>query len=196
MENIYPNAYIIVQLALEPSKSGKRLSELEKFVDILVPTGEEELRIWFPYHDGRWPNVSFVVLPSPSVNQKILGWILRFLVWAPRETFYQYPSVWIKICNKIQRWNRAFPFVVGPIDGDHVWLIYIPQGYAGLQLEGGDEVEIQMSQKALPGIVPIPIDVTQPNSLVKKWAIDVIYEADEIHKGNDTWCQVVYNIQL
>ncbi|KAE9444621.1 hypothetical protein C3L33_23481, partial [Rhododendron williamsianum] len=143
------------------------LSELENAVEIFVPAGEEELRIWFPYHDGRGPNVSFVA-PSPSVNQKMLGWILRLVLCAPRESSY---------------------------------------GYAGVQLEGGDEVEFEMCQKALPGIVEIPmsqdvsgvvisLDVTHLNTLVKKWAIDLIYEADEIHKGNDTWCQVLYNIQL
>ncbi|KAG5564762.1 hypothetical protein RHGRI_000836 [Rhododendron griersonianum] len=180
-----------------PSENDRLISlglfELEDVVNILVPAGEEELCIWFPYHDGRGPNVFFVVPPSPSVNQKILGWILR-LVWAPRET-----SIGLRIedliCNKIQGRGTALEFVVDPTDVDHVWLMYIPQGYRGLQLEGGDEVEIPMYQTGADE-VKIPIDVTHPNTLVKKWAIDVIYEADEIHKGNDTWCQVVYNIQL
>ncbi|KAI8571090.1 hypothetical protein RHMOL_Rhmol01G0089500 [Rhododendron molle] len=173
----------------------KGLFELEKVVDILVPAGEEELRIWFPYHDGRGPNVSFVVPPTPSVNQKMLGWILRLVVWAP--TSYQAQVVFFEdvICNKIRCWGGAIEAVVYATDVDHVWLIYIPQGYRGLQLEGGDEVEIQMYQ-ASSATVPIQIDVTHPNTFVKKWAIDLIYEADEIHKGNDIWCQVEYNIQL
>ncbi|KAI8571000.1 hypothetical protein RHMOL_Rhmol01G0082500 [Rhododendron molle] len=101
---------------------------------ILLQAREEELRIWFLYHDGRRPKVSFVVPPSPS-------------------------------------------------------------GYGGLQLEGSDEVDIPMYQIGADK-VKIPIDVTHSNTYVKKWAIDLIYEADEIHKGNDTWCQVVHNIQL
>ncbi|KAI8571116.1 hypothetical protein RHMOL_Rhmol01G0092700 [Rhododendron molle] len=159
------------------------LSELEHTVRIIVPAGEEELRIWFPYRDGRGPNVSFVVPPSPSVNQKILGWIIRLVVGAPQETFGQYQ--WVRqslvfedvIYNKIRVWSGKFHFALSPTDVDHVWLIYIPQGFLGLQLEGGDEVEIPIC--------------TEGNVVVKKWAIDVIYEADEIHKGNDTWCQVV-----
>ncbi|KAG5564671.1 hypothetical protein RHGRI_000752 [Rhododendron griersonianum] len=160
----------------------------------LPRSGEEELRIWFPYHDGRGPNVSFVVPLSPSVNQnqKMLGWILRLVVWAPRETSYQYQLVRIEdvISNKIQCCDGLFLFEVYPTYVDHVWLIYIPQGSKGLQLEGGDEVEIPMYQIGADK-VKIPIDVTHPNTFVKKWAIDLIYEADEIHKGNDTWCQVV-----
>ncbi|XP_058185408.1 disease resistance protein RPV1-like isoform X2 [Rhododendron vialii] len=168
------NNYLTSLLRQLPKSKG--LSELEDVVRIIVPAGEEELRIWFPYHDGRGPNVSFVVPPSPSVNQKMLGWILRFVVWAPRET--SYVLIRTVICNKIRWFDGAFQFSVNPTDVDHVWLSYIPQGYRGLQLEDGDEVEI-------------PIDVTHPNTYVKKWAIDLIYEADEIHKGNDTWCQVV-----
>ncbi|KAG5564707.1 hypothetical protein RHGRI_000786 [Rhododendron griersonianum] len=168
------------------------LSEIEDVVEInVLPAGEEELRIWFPYHDGREPNVSFVVPPSPSVNQKMLGWILRFVVWVPQGTpVLIHQSVWMGdvICNKIR---SAFQLSVNPTDVDHVWLIYIPQGYKGLQLEGGDEVEVQMFQITSADEAEIPIDVTHPNTLVKKWAIDLIYEADEIHKGNDTWCQVV-----
>ncbi|KAI8571092.1 hypothetical protein RHMOL_Rhmol01G0089700 [Rhododendron molle] len=178
------------------------LSELEEVVDIIVPAGEEELRIWFPYHDGRGSNVSFVVSPSPSVNQKMLGWILRLVVWAPQETSNGYYQSVMQslvfedvICNKIRRWGGRFQAVVNPTDVDHVWLIYIPQGCMGLQLKGGDEVEIQMYQGGADKVL-IPIDVTHPNTYVKKWAIDLIYEADEIHKGNDTCCQVVYNIQL
>ncbi|KAI8571069.1 hypothetical protein RHMOL_Rhmol01G0088700 [Rhododendron molle] len=143
------NNYLTSLLKQLPKSKG--LSELKDVVRILVPAGEEELRIWFPNHDGRGPNVSFVVPHSPSVNQKILGWILRLVVWVPQGT----------------------------------------PGYKGLQLEGGDEVEIPMSQKTDAEKLPIPIDVTHPNTYVKKWAIDLIYEAGEIHKGNDTWCQVV-----
>ncbi|XP_058184927.1 disease resistance protein RPV1-like isoform X2 [Rhododendron vialii] len=189
------NNYLTSLLKQLPKSKG--LFELEEVVDILVPAGEEELRIWFPYHDGRGPNVSFMVPPSPSVNQKMLGWILRFVVWAPQETSDQDQSVIQSlvfedvICNKIRRWSGRFHAVVNPTDVDHVWLIYIPQGCMELQLEGGDEVEIQMYQTGADGR-QIPIDVTHPNTFVKMWAIDLIYEeADEIHKGNDTWCQVV-----
>ncbi|KAG5564740.1 hypothetical protein RHGRI_000815 [Rhododendron griersonianum] len=145
-----------------------------------------------PSEIDRGPNISFVVPPSPSVNQKMLGWNLRLVVWAPQETSDQYPSVSIEdvIRNKIRYHDVVFKLVACPIDVDHVWLMYIPQGSGGLQLEGGDEVEIPMSQTGADK-VKIPIDVTHPNTLVKKWAIDLIYEADEIHKGNDTWCQVV-----
>ncbi|KAI8571118.1 hypothetical protein RHMOL_Rhmol01G0092900 [Rhododendron molle] len=172
----------LTSLLKQLSKS-KGLSELEYTVRIIVPAGEEELRIWFPYRDGRGPNVSFVVPPSPSVNQKMLGWIIRLVVGAPQETFGQYQSVRQSVVfedviyNKIRFWSGKFHFAVSPTDVDHVWLIYIPQGYIGLQLEGGDEVEIPIC--------------TEGNVVVKKWAIDLIYEADEIHKGNDTWCQVV-----
>ncbi|XP_058185531.1 disease resistance protein RPV1-like isoform X2 [Rhododendron vialii] len=201
------NNYLTSLLNQLPKSKG--LSELEDVVRILVPAGEEELRIWFPYHDGRGPNVSFVVPHSPSMNQKMLGWILRLVVWAPRETkksfvvlpspppsVHQEVSIDDVICNKI-RWtkNGVFQFLVYPTDVDHVWLIYIPRGYGGLQLEGGDEVEIEMYQTGAD-VMEIPIDVTHPNTFVKKWAIDLIYEADEIHKANDTCCQVVYNIQL
>ncbi|KAF7154186.1 hypothetical protein RHSIM_Rhsim01G0101900 [Rhododendron simsii] len=195
------NNYLTSLLKQLPKSKG--LSELEDTVGIIVPAGEEELRIWFPYHDVRGPNVSFVVPPSPSVNQKMLGWILRLVVWAPRGTSFHWPWVMIEdvICNKIRWFDVAFTFHVYPTDVDHVWLIYIPQGHRGLQLEGGDEVEIPMSQR--PGAeingsntVRIPIDVSHPNTYVKNWAIDLIYEADEIHKANDTWCQVVYSIQL
>ncbi|KAF7152285.1 hypothetical protein RHSIM_Rhsim01G0099300 [Rhododendron simsii] len=186
------NNYLTSLLNQLPKSKG--LSKLKDAVNITVPAGEEELRIWFPYHDVRGPNVvSFVVPPSPFVNQKMLGWILRLVLGAPRETSW----VLIRnvIRNKIRWFDVAYPFYVYPTDVDHVCLIYIPQGYRGLQLEGGDEVEIPMSQKGAD-YVEIPIDVTHPNTLVKKWAIDLIYEADEIHKGNDTWCQVEYNIQL
>ncbi|KAF7151887.1 hypothetical protein RHSIM_Rhsim02G0137300 [Rhododendron simsii] len=166
----------------------KGLSKLEDVVDIIVPAREEELRIWFAYRRG--PDVSFVVPPSPLVNQKILGWILRLVVWAPQETSVQYQSVQIEdvICNKICK--GRYLFSAYPTDGDHVWLMYIPQGCGGLQLESGDEVEIPILQTGADK-VKIPIDVTHPNTFVKKWAIDLIYEADEIHKANDTWCQVV-----
>ncbi|KAI8571178.1 hypothetical protein RHMOL_Rhmol01G0098500 [Rhododendron molle] len=127
------------------------------------------------------PNVSFVVppSPSPSVKQKMLGWIPRVLFWAPREAPYQGHNLYFKevICNKIKK-EGLFPFFAVATDVDHVWLLYIPDGYGGLQLEGSDEVEI-------------PIYATHPIALVKNWAIDLIYEADEIHKGTDTWCQVV-----
>ncbi|KAF7153075.1 hypothetical protein RHSIM_Rhsim01G0096000 [Rhododendron simsii] len=188
------NNYLTSLLKQLPKSKG--LFELEVVVDILVPAGEEELRIWFPYHDGSGPNVFFMVPPSPSVNQKMLGWILRLVVWAPQETSYRDQSVMQSlefedvICNKIRRWSGSFHAVVNPTDVDHVWLIYIPQGCMGLQLEGGDEVEIEMYQAGADK-VRIPIDVTHPNTFVKKWAIDLIYEADEIHKGNDTSCQVV-----
>ncbi|KAG5564744.1 hypothetical protein RHGRI_000819 [Rhododendron griersonianum] len=159
------------------------LSEIEHAVRIIVSAGEEELRICFPFHDGRGPNISFVVPPSPSVNQKMLGWIIRLVVWAPQETSGKYQSVRQSlvfedvIYNKIRFRSRKFHVAVSSTDVDHVWLMYIPQGYGGLQLEGGDEVEI-------------PI-YTEGNEVVKNWVIDVIYEADEIHKGNGTWCQVV-----
>ncbi|XP_058185471.1 disease resistance protein RPV1-like isoform X2 [Rhododendron vialii] len=184
------NNYLTSLLKQLPKSKG--ISELEDTVGILVPAGEEELHIWFLYHNGRGPNVSFVVSPSPSVDQKMLGWILRLVVWAPRET--SYVLIGDVICNKIRCFKSIKSFVY-PTDVDHVWLLYIPQGYRGLQLEGGDEVEIEMYQIGPDG-VEIPIDVTHHTTLVKKWAIDLIYEADEIHKGNDTWCQVVYNIQL
>ncbi|KAF7144451.1 hypothetical protein RHSIM_Rhsim04G0017200 [Rhododendron simsii] len=188
------NNYLTSLLKQLPKSKG--LSKLKDVVDIILPAGEEELRIWFPYHDGRGPNVSFVVPPSPSVNQKILGWILRFVVCAPRGTYLHQPWVSIKgvICNKIP-WHHVASRIVYPPEVDHVWLMYIPQGHRGLQLEGGDEVEIPMY---LASNVPmsIAIEVTHPNTYVKKWAIDLIYEGDEIHKANDTWWQVAYNIQL
>ncbi|KAF7153168.1 hypothetical protein RHSIM_Rhsim01G0104100 [Rhododendron simsii] len=170
-------------LPLEIDQLGwKGLSELQHGVSIVVPAGDEEVPIWFPYHDGRGPNVSFVVPPPPSVNQKILGWILRLLLWAPQQAPYQRPHelcIEEVICNKIKKeglLDILFLFRVGPTDVHHVWLQYMPQGYGGLQLEGGDEVEI-------------PIYAN--DALVKNWAIDLIYEADEIHKGTDTLYQVV-----
>ncbi|KAF7153539.1 hypothetical protein RHSIM_Rhsim01G0098900 [Rhododendron simsii] len=192
---------------LKQLPKSKRLSELKDVVHLLVPAGEEELRIWFPNHDGRGPNVSFVVPPPPSVNQNMLGWIIRVVVWAPRETSYRYQEALIDgvICNKIPCLGEVFQFAVYPTDVDQVCLIYIPQGYGGLQLEGGDEVEIPIRMYQTSGDeveiemyragadkVEIPIDVTHPNTYVKKWAIDLIYEgADEIHNGNDTCCHVV-----
>ncbi|KAF7153145.1 hypothetical protein RHSIM_Rhsim01G0099900 [Rhododendron simsii] len=184
------NNYLTSLLKQLPKSKG--LSKLEDTVQITVPAGEEELLIWFPYHDVRGPNVSFVVPPSPFVNQKMLGWILRFVVWAPQRTSFRGPSLSIDgvICNKIRWFGVPYSFVC-PTDVDHVWLIYIPQGYRGLQLEGGDEVEIPISLIGADK-VKIQIDVSHPNTYVKKWAIDLIYEkADEIHKGNDTCCQVV-----
>ncbi|KAI8571001.1 hypothetical protein RHMOL_Rhmol01G0082600 [Rhododendron molle] len=187
------NNYLTSLLKQLPKSKG--LSELKDIVRILVPTGQEELRIWFPYHDGRGPNVSFVVPPSPSVNQKILGWILRLAVWAPLKMYGYVHGV---IRNKISYFKINEVFEVCATDVDpNVWLIYIPQDYRGLQLEGGDEVEIPMSHRRAcvgefqAGADGQPIPITHPNTLVKKWAIDLIYEADEIHKGNDTWCQVV-----
>ncbi|KAF7153285.1 hypothetical protein RHSIM_Rhsim01G0097900 [Rhododendron simsii] len=190
------NNYLTYFLKQLPKTKG--LFKLKDVVDMTVPAGEEELRIWFPYHDGRGLNVSFVVPPSPFVNQKMLGWILRSVLWAPQKTSdqYQYPLVRIAdvIHNKIKR-NGAFGCYTDATDVYHAWLIYIPQGYRGLQLEGGDEVEIsiRMYQIGHDG-VPIPIDVSQSKCI--KWAIDLIYEPDEIHKANDTWWQMVYNIQL
>ncbi|KAI8571086.1 hypothetical protein RHMOL_Rhmol01G0089300 [Rhododendron molle] len=139
---------------------------------------DEEVPIWFPYR-GRGRNVYFVVPPSPSVKQKILGWILRVLIsWAPREASHLFPKLYIQevICNKIKKQGLSHHFCVCT-GVDNVWLMYIPQGYAGLQLEGGDEAEI-------------PID-EYSETLVKNWAIDLIYEADEIDMGNDTLYQVV-----
>ncbi|KAF7152374.1 hypothetical protein RHSIM_Rhsim01G0095800 [Rhododendron simsii] len=168
------NSYLTGLLKQLPRSKG--LSELQHAVDILVPVaGDEEVRIWFPYHDGRGPNVSFVVppSPSPSVNQKIVGWLLRLLVWRPGGLRIQ-----DVIFNKIKK-RGLFDFVVFyRTEVDLVWLLYIPQGYARLRLKGGDEVEI-------------PI-IAYDNALVKNWAIDVIYEADdELHKGNDNLYQVM-----
>ncbi|KAI8571172.1 hypothetical protein RHMOL_Rhmol01G0097900 [Rhododendron molle] len=166
---------------LKQLPKSKGVSELQHVVSIVVPAGDEEVPIWFPYH-GRGPNVSFVVPPSPSVEQKLLGWILRLLLWAPRQAPYQQSHelcIEEVICNKIKKeglLDVLFTLRVGPTDVDHVWLQYMPQGYEGLQLEGGDEVEI-------------PIYAN--DALVKNWAIDLIYEADEIHKGTDTLYQVV-----
>ncbi|KAG5564705.1 hypothetical protein RHGRI_000784 [Rhododendron griersonianum] len=171
---------LLESLPLELDQLGLMgLSELQHVVSIVVPAGDEEVPIWFPYHDGRGRNVYFVVPPSPSVKQKMLGWILRILVsWAPREASHLFPKLYIQevICNKIKKQGLSHFFGVCT-DVDNVWLMYIPQGYAGLQLEGGDEVEI-------------PID-EYSESLVKNWVIDLIYEADEIDKGNDTLYQVV-----
>ncbi|XP_058182391.1 disease resistance protein RPV1-like [Rhododendron vialii] len=167
---------------LKQLPKSKGLSELQHVVSIVVPARDDEVHTWFPYHDGREPNVSFVVPPSPSVNQKMLGWILRLLLWAPRQAPYQQlHELCIEevICNKIKReglLDVLFHFRAGPTDVNLVWLQYMPQGYDGLQLEGGDEVEI-------------PIYAN--DALVKNWAIDLIYEADEIHKGTDTLYQVV-----
>ncbi|KAI8571114.1 hypothetical protein RHMOL_Rhmol01G0092500 [Rhododendron molle] len=174
------------------------ISKLQCDVEVIVPARKEEVRIWFPYHDGRGPNVSFVVPPSPSVNQKMLGWILRIVVSAPPVKSYQYQSINYVVRNKFFL-GALFSFgrfEVFPTDVDLVCLSYTPQGYRGLQLEGGDKVEIAMSQAGADRVLKPIIDVTHPDTFVKKWAIDLIYEADEIHKGNDTWCQVVYNIQL
>ncbi|KAI8571183.1 hypothetical protein RHMOL_Rhmol01G0099000 [Rhododendron molle] len=190
------NSYLTSLLKQLPKSKG--LSTLQHVVSINVPVGDEEgeffivcrttigenqslafragdeeVPIWFPYHD-RGPNVSFVVPPSPFVEQKMLGWILRLLLSAPRQAPYQQPHelcIEVVICNKIRKerlLNVLFPFRVGPTDVDHVWLQYMPQGYEGLQLEGGDEVEI-------------PIYAN--DALVKNWAIDLIYEADEIHRA-------------
>ncbi|KAF7152898.1 hypothetical protein RHSIM_Rhsim01G0104300 [Rhododendron simsii] len=169
---------------LEVRRDGMGLSELENVVSIVVPAGDDEVPIWFPYHDGRGSNVSFVVppSPSPSVKQKMLGWIIRILVETSREVPYKYKafSLYEVICNKIKKTVLVFTADLNLSDDvDHVWLIYIPQGYEGLQLQGGDEVEIPIR------------DYGDSNSL-KNWAIDLIYEADdEIHKGTDTLYQVV-----
>ncbi|KAE9462389.1 hypothetical protein C3L33_05703, partial [Rhododendron williamsianum] len=145
------------------------LSKLQHVVSILVPTGDEEVPILFSYHDGRGPNTSFVVPPSPSVNQKMLGWILRvlYIKEAPREAApYQFSEK-----------------------------LYIEEGYKGLQLQGGDEVEIPIytlrNTLDIKNRIRTEQLLVSPNTLVKKWAIDLIYEADEIHKGTDTLYQVV-----
>ncbi|KAF7152466.1 hypothetical protein RHSIM_Rhsim01G0093300 [Rhododendron simsii] len=164
---------------LEVQRDGMGLSEVHEGVGIVAPAGDED-RIWFPYHDGRGPNVSFVVPPSPSAKQKMLGWILRVLFWGPplREAHDEVPQIFIEevIFNKIRREELFYCFT--PNDVDHVLLLYIPQDYGRLQLEGGDEVEIPIYSCG--------------NALVTiNWAIDLIYEADESHKGNDTLYQVV-----
>ncbi|KAI8571176.1 hypothetical protein RHMOL_Rhmol01G0098300 [Rhododendron molle] len=166
---------------LKQLPKSKGLSKLQHVVNIVVPAGDEEVRIWFPYYDARDPNVSFVVPPSPFVKQKLLGCILRVLLRAPKEAPFGFHYFFIDdvICNKIKKGVYVFPFDVNPSDVDHVWLLYIPQGYRGLQLQGSDEVEI-------------PIDA-YPRTLVKNWAIDLVYEADEIHKATDTLYQVVFN---
>ncbi|KAF7112346.1 hypothetical protein RHSIM_RhsimUnG0238100 [Rhododendron simsii] len=168
---------------LKQLPKSKGLSELEDVVRIIVPVaGDGEVPIWFPCHDGRGPNVSFVVPPSPSVKQKMLGWILRVLIEASREVPYQYYSfcIYEVICNKIKKRNFVLPFYVNASNVDHVWLMYIPQGYEGLQLQGGDEVEIP---------------IREYGDSLKNWAIDLIYEADdEIHKGTDTLYQEVVSI--
>ncbi|KAF7154552.1 hypothetical protein RHSIM_Rhsim01G0105000 [Rhododendron simsii] len=184
------------------------ISELQRAVGIVVLAGDEEVRKWFAYHDGRGSNISFVMPPSPSVKQKILGWILRLLVQAPREAphqFYQleikerlvmllrkWDLVYFKLCFVAKRrlavggWRRGVA-VTGwggavPAEGDG-------QGYGGLQFEGGDEVEIPIY--ALRNVLVENWNRTEqllvsPNTLVKKWAIDLIYEADdEIHKGDN-----------
>ncbi|XP_058184968.1 disease resistance protein RPV1-like isoform X4 [Rhododendron vialii] len=168
------NSYLTSLLKQLPRSKG--LSELQHAVDILVPVaGDEEVRIWFPYQDGRGPNVSFVVppSPSPSVNQKMVGWILRLLVWHPGGLHIR-----DVIFNKIEKRGLFNLVVFHRTEVDLVWLLYIPQGYARLRLKGGDEVEI-------------PI-IAYDNAVVKNWAIDVIYAADdELHKGNNTLYQVV-----
>ncbi|XP_058185232.1 disease resistance protein RPV1-like [Rhododendron vialii] len=167
------NSYLTSPLKQLPWSKGP--SELPHAVNILVPVaGDEEVCILFPYHDGRGPNVSFVVprSPSPFVNQKIVGWILCLLVGRPGGLRIQ-----DVIFNKIEK-RGLFDFVVmHRTEVDLVWLLYIPQGYARLRLKGGDEVEI-------------PI-IAYHNAVVKNWAINVIYEGDdEFHKGNDTLYQV------
>ncbi|KAI8571185.1 hypothetical protein RHMOL_Rhmol01G0099200 [Rhododendron molle] len=130
------NNYLTSLLKQLPKSKG--LSKLQHDVKIVVPAGDEEVRIWFPYHDGRGPNVSFVVPPSPSpfpsVNQKLLGWILRLLVSrAPREAPHRFPFFINEvICNKIKK-EVLIPFGKVPTGEDHVWLLYIPQGHIGLQ---------------------------------------------------------------
>ncbi|KAI8571091.1 hypothetical protein RHMOL_Rhmol01G0089600 [Rhododendron molle] len=170
---------LLESLPLELDQLGLMgLSELQHVVSIVVPARDKEVPIWFPYR-GRGRNVYFVVPPSPSVKQKILGWILRVLIsWAPREASHLFPKLYIQevICNKIKKQGLSHHFCVCT-GVDNVWLMYIPQGYAGLQLEGGDEVEIQLDEYS--------------ETLVKNWVIDLIYEADEIDKGNDTLYQVV-----
>ncbi|XP_058182419.1 disease resistance protein RPV1-like isoform X2 [Rhododendron vialii] len=139
------NNYLTSLLKQLPKCKG--LSELQHKVEIIVPAGDEEIRNWFPCHDGTGLNVSFVVPHSPYVKQKLLGWILRVLVWTPRQAHWK-------------------------LLGFH----YL-EGYAGLHLQGGDEVEISIS--------------ADPETPVKNWAIDLIYKADEIHKATDTLYQVV-----
>ncbi|KAG5564801.1 hypothetical protein RHGRI_000866 [Rhododendron griersonianum] len=171
------NSYLTSLLKQLPKSKG--LSELQHVVSINVPAGDEEVPILFPCHYGRGSNVSFVVPQSPSVKQKLLGWILRLLVSAPQKAaFYRFNKLYIKevIYNKIKK-KGLIHFRFTPSNVDHVWLQYIPQGHKGLLLEGGDEVEVPMYGYS--------------KTLVKKWAIDLIYEADEIHKGNDISCQVV-----
>ncbi|KAE9462818.1 hypothetical protein C3L33_05274, partial [Rhododendron williamsianum] len=167
------NSYLTSLLKQLPKSKG--LSELKGLFDIIVPVGEEELRIWFPYHEG--PNISFVVPPSPSVNQEMLSWILRLVIWAPRGVE---GTVWFGdvIRNKIRYDDVFLSSEAFPTDVDHVWLFHIQQGHKGLQLEGGDEVEVEILMCG--------------GGVVKNWAIDVIYEADdELHNGNDTLYHVV-----
>ncbi|KAF7150850.1 hypothetical protein RHSIM_Rhsim02G0137000 [Rhododendron simsii] len=168
------NSHLTSLLKQLPKSKG--LSELQH----VVPARDEEVRIWFPYHDGRGPNVSFVVppSPSPSMNQKIVGWILCLLVWRPRDDVFRGLYIQDVIFNKIEK-RGLFNFEVIPSDVVHVWLVYIPQGYKGLKLQGDDEVEIPIYGSAL----------------VKNWAIDVIYEADEeLHKGNNTLYQGIETV--
>ncbi|XP_058185002.1 disease resistance protein RPV1-like isoform X6 [Rhododendron vialii] len=172
------NNYLTSLLKQLPKSKG--LSEVQEIVGIFVPAGGG-VPILFPYHDGRGPNISFVVPPSPFLKQKMLGWILRILFWGPplQEAHDEVPEFFIEevIFNKIKR-EALFCFVTPNDVVDHVLLLYIPNDCGRLQLEGGDEVEIPIYSCG--------------NALVTiNWTIDLIYEADEIDKGNDTLYQVV-----
>ncbi|KAH7854420.1 hypothetical protein Vadar_013570 [Vaccinium darrowii] len=150
----------------------KGLAELENVVNILVPTGGDD-PTQFPYQ-GRGSYISFVV--PPLVKHKMLGWVICVFFTGPGEGVLPFVSMEHRvICNKIEK-ERVYSNTVHcyfpPTCQDHVWLRYTPQGFSGLHLKDGDEVEISI--------------LSHHASLVKSWGVDLIYEVDEnITKTNE-----------
>ncbi|KAH7854879.1 hypothetical protein Vadar_018692 [Vaccinium darrowii] len=83
------------------------------------------------------------------------------------------------ICNKIEKDDRRFETRKVSTCQDQVWLVYTPQGYSGLHLEGGDEVEISIRS-------------TRVAMANVNWGVDFIYEA----WGGSRWFSFLFKQQL
>ncbi|KAH7854745.1 hypothetical protein Vadar_017318 [Vaccinium darrowii] len=152
----------------------KGLAEIEEVVDVQVPS-MGDVPIWFPYQ-GEGSYISFVV--PPLVKQKLLGWVI--CVFSHKQKLkgsYIFFSDVSLSRNKIEKKLVPFSGIPYPLQQDQMCVSYIPQGYSGWHLEGGDEVKISIS------IDPISIDGTVVNV---RWGVDLIYEVDEnITKTNE-----------
>ncbi|MGJ2543741.1 hypothetical protein ACR8G9_22375, partial [Salmonella enterica subsp. enterica serovar Paratyphi A] len=123
--------------------------------------------------------ISFEV--PPLVKQKLLGWVI--CVFCHKHGWWG--GVVFDVSVSRNKTERDGGVMVGRCCyemqyEDLVWVRYIPQGYSGWHLEGGDEVQISIRPETIVRSEAVEWTV------VRKWGVDLIYEVDEnITKTNE-----------